>query len=262
MNAHPERSNATQDLDGVVVDLNAGVWTVRLDDPPLNPFGDRLISALCAATRLISQDDRSRAVVLWGGPKNFAVGADINALAAMHYDSIVVWNARLQAAFSAIADLPLPVIAAVTGYALGGGLELALCADYRIGTADTTLGLPEITLGIIPGAGGTQRLTRIVGHSRAMEMIMTARRVSAEQALTLGVLDEIVDDADPLRRAVSFARDLAARPHLAIRAAKEAINAAHGPNDTGLALERSLIAGLFATPDRERLMRAFLDRAR
>jgi enoyl-CoA hydratase/carnithine racemase len=241
----------------VSVDRQGAVATLRLDAPPLNAFDTPMRDALAAAVRDVDADPAVRAVVLTGGEEVFAAGADIEALLAMDFVDVVDWNARLQRTFTTVAELPMPVVAAINGYALGGGLELALCADYRVAGERAALGLPEVTLGIMPGSGGTQRLTEIVGRSRAKELIMTGRRVRAAEAHELGIVDEVVPGSST-DRAQEMAARLAAGPRLAMRAIKQAIDQAAGAGDAGLALERSLIAGLFATPDRTTGMRSFL----
>lgn len=242
---------------GELVELSVqeGVATLRLTAPPLNRFDTAMREALDTAASSVEADGSVRALVIWGGPKCFAAGADIEALAAMGYQEIVRWNRALQRALTRIAELPVPVVAAVDGPALGGGLELALAADHRIAGAKALVGLPEVTLGIMPGSGGTQRLRAIVGPSRAKELMMTGRRLDAEQALELGVVDEVVPADETIDRARAFAATLAAGPRFAIAAIKEAVDR----QGDGLALERALIAGLFATEDKTVGMRSFLD---
>jgi enoyl-CoA hydratase/carnithine racemase len=201
-----------------------------------------------------------RAVVLWGGEKVFAAGADIKEMQAMSYEDMVDRSGPLQEAFTAVARIPKPVVAAVTGYALGGGCELALCADIRIAAEDARLGQPEILLGLIPGAGGTQRLARLVGPSRAKDLIFTGRMVRAAEALSIGLVDQVVPAAEVHASALAWAGRLARGPAYALRAAKEAVDAGlEADLDSGLALERALFAGLFATADRETGMRSFIE---
>ena len=241
----------------VSLDRHGGVATLLLDAPPLNAFDTAMRNALAAAVRDIDADPDVRAVVLTGGEQVFAAGADIQALLAMDFTDIVDWNARLQRTFTAVAELAVPVVAAINGYALGGGLELALCADYRVAGERATVALPEVTLGIMPGSGGTQRLTEIVGRSRAKELIMTGRRLRSAEARELGIVDEVVAGS-ATDRAQELAAQLAAGPRFAVRAIKQAVDQAAGRLEAGLALERSLIAGLFATPDRSTGMQSFL----
>lgn len=239
---------------------DAVTW-LRLDAPPLNAFDTAMRSALERAISAVSDDRGARVLVLAGNRHAFAAGADIEELLTMDFEAVVDWNRRLQQVFTRIASLHVPVVAAIRGYALGGGLELALCADYRIAGESAVVGFPEVTLGIMPGSGGTQRLTEIVGRSRSKELLMTGRRLTAQQALDLGIVDEVVVDDAVEARADEFARTLAGGPQLAVRAIKEAVDHSGGrsPNPTGLALERSLIAGLFATSDQKAGMRSFLD---
>ncbi len=238
------------------------VTTIQLTRPPMNPLDTAMRDALIAAIRAVADDPDVGACVVHGGAENFAAGADIKALAQMGYEEIVGWNQRLHNAFTSLARLPIPVIAAINGYALGGGLELALAADFRIGSTTCKVGLPEITLGIVPGSGGTQRLPQIVGRSTAKLLMMTGRHIAADEALRLGILDEVVEPARTLQRAHELADTLAAAPRHAVRAIKECVDAAAPVSDAGLALERSALAGMFATGDRDAAMTRFLNRAK
>ncbi|MFW6694125.1 enoyl-CoA hydratase/isomerase family protein [Streptomyces sp. MAR4 CNX-425] len=238
-----------------------GVGTLRLDRPPMNALDidtqDRIRELAAEAA---GRDD-VRALVVWGGEKVFAAGADIKEMQAMDHAAMVARSRALQESFTALARLPKPVVAAVNGYALGGGCELALCADIRIAGESAKLGQPEILLGLIPGAGGTQRLARLVGPSRAKDLIFTGRMVAADEALTLGLVDRVVPDAEVYEQAHAWAARLAKGPAIALRAAKESVD--HGLEadlETGLALERSWFAGLFATEDREIGMRSFVEK--
>ncbi|GCD42883.1 enoyl-CoA hydratase/isomerase family protein [Streptomyces paromomycinus] len=237
-----------------------GVGTIRLDRPPMNALDvatqDRLRELAGEATR---RDD-VRAVVIWGGEKVFAAGADIKEMQNMDHTAMIERAKALQDSFTAVARIPKPVVAAVTGYALGGGCELALCADFRIAADNAKLGQPEILLGLIPGAGGTQRLARLVGPSRAKDLIFTGRQVRADEALSLGLVDRVVPAAEVYEQAHAWAARLAAGPAVALRAAKEAVDAGLETDlDTGLTIERTWFAGLFATEDREIGMRSFVE---
>jgi enoyl-CoA hydratase/carnithine racemase len=201
-----------------------------------------------------------RAVILYGGEKVFAAGADIKEMRAMDHAAMVLRARALQESFTAVARIPKPVVAAVTGYALGGGCELALCADYRIAADNAKLGQPEILLGLIPGAGGTQRLSRLIGPSRAKDLIFTGRQVKADEALALGLVDRVVPAGEVYEAAHAWAARLARGPAIALRAAKESVDAGLETDiETGLAVERGWFAGLFATEDRERGMRSFVE---
>ncbi|WFB85753.1 MULTISPECIES: enoyl-CoA hydratase-related protein [Streptomyces] len=237
-----------------------GVGTLRLDRPPMNALDvatqDRLKELAEEATR---RED-VRAVVLYGGEKVFAAGADIKEMQVMDHAAMILRARALQDAFTAVARIPKPVVAAVTGYALGGGCELALCADFRVAGENAKLGQPEILLGLIPGAGGTQRLSRLVGPSRAKDLIFTGRQVRAEEALALGLVNRVVPAAEVYEQAHAWAARLAKGPATALRAAKEAIDTGLETDiETGLAVERNWFAGLFATEDRERGMRSFVE---
>ncbi|MEU7495850.1 enoyl-CoA hydratase-related protein [Streptomyces griseofuscus] len=244
----------------VTLDVAEGVGTLRLDRPPMNALDvatqDRLRELAEEATR---RDD-VRAVVIYGGERVFAAGADIKEMQNMDHTAMVLRSRGLQDAFTAVARIPKPVVAAITGYALGGGCELALCADYRIAADNAKLGQPEILLGLIPGAGGTQRLPRLVGPSKAKDLIFTGRMVKADDALAIGLVDRVVPAAEVYEQAHTWAAKLAQGPAVALRAAKEAVDVGLETDiDTGLAVERNWFAGLFATEDRERGMRSFVE---
>ena len=169
----------------------------------------------------------------------------------------------LQEVYNLVEEIPKVVVAAVTGYALGGGCELALCADFRLAADDARLGQPEITLGIIPGAGGTQRLPRLIGPARAKDLIYSGRMVSAEEALAIGLVDRVHPAAEVHDRAAELARGYAKGPRAALRAAKVAINwGARGDVRTGLVVEREAFVGLFATEDQREGMQAFVEKRR
>src|ERR671922_325971 len=178
------------------VDEDSRVGTIRLERPPVNALNAQVQRELGEAAREAGLDERVGAVVIWGGEKVFAAGADIKEMQGRTFAEVSAGTADLQGAFTALARIPKVVIAAVNGYALGGGCELALTADFRFAAADATFGQPEILLGIIPGAGGTQRLTRLVGPSKAKELIFTGRFVKADEALAIGLVDRLVPAAD------------------------------------------------------------------
>src|SRR5215475_11431151 len=178
----------------VAVEIDQAVATVRLNRPPMNALNSALQADLAAAVAQVSTDQHVRAVVLYGGEKLFAAGADIKEMADSSYARMAADSQRLQDALNAVAEIRKPVIAAVTGYALGGGLELALCADFRVLGASAQVGQPEILLGLIPGAGGTQRLPRLIGPARAKDLIFTGRFADATEALAIGLADKVVPD--------------------------------------------------------------------
>ena len=244
----------------VTLEVDEGVGTLRLERPPMNALDSAMQDRLKALAEEAGRRPDVRAVVVWGGEKVFAAGADIKEMQAMSYQDMVDRSRDLQDAFTAVARIPKPVVAAVTGYALGGGCELALCADFRIAGENAKLGQPEILLGLIPGAGGTQRLSRLIGPSRAKDLIFTGRMVAADEALTLGLADRVVPADEVYTQAHAWAARLARGPAYALRAAKEAVDSGLDAGlDTGLAIERTLFAGLFATQDRETGMRSFVE---
>ncbi|MGW7517616.1 enoyl-CoA hydratase/isomerase family protein [Streptomyces sp. NPDC054796] len=244
----------------VNLEVAEGVATLRLDRPPMNALDTATQDRLRELAAEVTDRDDVRAVVLHGGEKVFAAGADIKEMQAMDHAAMVVRSRALQDSFTAVARIPKPVVAAVNGYALGGGCELALCADIRVAGEKAKLGQPEILLGLIPGAGGTQRLARLIGPSRAKDLIFTGRQVKADEALALGLVDRVVPDAEVYEQAHAWAARLAAGPALALRAAKEAVDTGLETDiDTGLTVERTWFAGLFATEDRETGMRSFVE---
>ncbi|MFI5943037.1 enoyl-CoA hydratase/isomerase family protein [Streptomyces uncialis] len=244
----------------VHLEVAEGVGTIRLDRPPMNALDVAVQDRIKELAEEAAGRDDIRAVVLYGGEKVFAAGADIKEMQAMDHAAMVRRSGALQESFTAVARIPKPVVAAVTGYALGGGCELALCADFRIAGDNAKLGQPEILLGLIPGAGGTQRLARLIGPSKAKDLIFTGRHVRADEALAIGLVDRVVPAAEVYIAAHAWAAKLAKGPALALRAAKESVDAGLETDiGTGLAIERTWFAGLFATEDRERGMRSFVE---
>jgi len=244
----------------VQVEIDAAVAVIRLSRPPMNALNAQVQTGIAEAAAQLATDRQVRAVILYGGEKVFAAGADIKEMADAGYADMAVNTQRLQSAFTAVAQLPQPVIAAITGYALGGGLELALCADFRILGESAQVGQPEIQLGVIPGGGGTQRLPRLIGPSRAKDLIFTGRFVGAQEALALGLADQVVPDADVLTAAQKMASRYAGGPALALRAAKQAIDQGLDVDlASGLQLERLQFAALFATEDQKAGMRSFVE---
>ena len=245
----------------VRLEVDDGVGVVRLDRPPANALDHQAGLELKDAFAETAARDDVGAVVVWGGPKIFAAGADIKAMADFGPDEIRLVVAALGDALDQLEAMPKVSIAAINGFALGGGFELALAADLRYLAEDGTVGQPEIQLGVIPGAGGTQRLTHLVGPGRAHELVYTGRQVPADQALALGLVERVVPAALVLDTAVADARAFASGPREALAAAKAAIRAALlAPGPSGLATERDLFSSLFGTPDQREGMRAFIEK--
>jgi len=244
----------------VRLEVDDAVATIRLDRPKMNALDATMQEEIRAAATEAADRADVRAVVLYGGEKVFAVGADVKEMSTLSYTDMVDHSGRLQSAFTAVATIPKPVVAAITGYALGGGLELALCADVRVCADDAKVGQPEVLLGIIPGAGGTQRLARLVGPSRAKDIIFTGRFVEADEAAAIGLVDQVVSAAEVYPAAQRWAAQFSSGPAYALRAAKQAVD--HGLDTdltTGLEIERQLFAGLFATEDQRTGMASFIE---
>ncbi len=246
---------------GVRLEVAEGVATIRLDRPTMNALDVAMQEGIRSAALEASARPDVAAVVVYGGERVFAAGADVKQMQQMSHAEMVARSGQLQSAFTAVAQIPKPTVAAITGYALGGGCELALCCDFRVAAQDATLGQPEILLGIIPGAGGTQRLARLVGPARAKDLIFTGRFVPAAEALAIGLVDELVPAADVHAAAVQRVRRYVGGPALALRAAKEAVDRGLEVDlATGLEIERMQFAALFATRDRELGMASFVER--
>jgi enoyl-CoA hydratase/carnithine racemase len=235
-----------------------GVALVRLNRPPLNALSQALLGELADTARMLAADPELKAVVVAGSEKALAAGADIEEFT--HVDAPRTINAIFREAFDALAAIPRPVIAAIRGYALGGGLELALACDLRVASASARLGQPEILLGIIPGAGGTQRLARLVGPARAKDLIWSGRPVRADEALAIGLVDRVVPpdevEANALEWAASFARGAVVAIGLAKRAIDEGLD---GSLADGLELEAAAFIAAFDTDDATVGVQSFLE---
>ncbi|GAA3693834.1 enoyl-CoA hydratase/isomerase family protein [Gordonia hankookensis] len=241
-------------------DDHPGVGTIRLDRPPMNALNRQVQTELAAAAAEATVRDDIKAVVVYGGPKVLAAGADIKEMNDMTYAEMSKVAGRLQAALGSIADIPKPTVAAITGYALGGGLEVALGADRRIAGDNAKLGVPEILLGVIPGGGGTQRLARLVGPAKAKDMIFSGRFVGAEEALAIGLVDEVVAPDEVYNAALTWAGQFRNAASIALAAGKKSVDQGLGVDlATGLKIEEQLFAALFATEDRAVGMKSFIE---
>jgi enoyl-CoA hydratase/carnithine racemase len=238
----------------------SGVGTIRLDRPKLNPLNEQVAREIGETVDEVRGRDDVRAVVLWGGDRVFAAGADIKEMGERDAVTMFRYIGGFQDVFNRLENLPQITIAAVNGYALGGGCELALACDMRICATDSQLGQPEILLGVIPGAGGTQRLPRLIGVGRAKELIYTGRFVPAEEALQIGLVNEVVESDQVYPRAFEIAEKFANGPSVALMAAKQVIQSGIDIDKaTGILLERQAFASLFASEDQTIGMESFIE---
>ncbi|GAA0899538.1 enoyl-CoA hydratase/isomerase family protein [Virgisporangium aurantiacum] len=245
----------------VRLEVAEGIGTIRLDRPKMNALNRQVQEELREAAIAASAADDVRAVIVYGGERVFAAGADIKEMAGLGYAEMAGRASALTGAFDALARVPKPVVAAINGYALGGGCELALTCDWRVAADDAQLGQPEINLGIIPGAGGTQRLSRLVGPARAKDLIMSGRFVGAAEALQMGLVDKVVSATDVYETARAMVAPYVTGPAQALRAAKLAIDGGLEMDlASGLAWESQLFAALFATDDKVEGMNAFVEK--
>ena len=234
-----------------------GVALVRLDRPKMNALSKALLEELADTARSLTTDPPG-AVVIWGGDRIFGAGAEISEFGGP--DEARVIGGHFREALDALAALPRMTIAAINGYALGGGCELALACDMRIAGERAKLGQPEILLGIIPGGGGTQRLTRLVGPAKAKDIVLTGRQVTADEALRIGLVDRVVPDAEVLDTALELAGSLARGAVVAQGLAKRAIDdGLDGPLSDGIELEQELFAEVFDTDDATIGVQSFLE---
>lgn len=233
---------------------------IQLNRPEaLNALNPKMMSELGESLRQMDDDDSIKVVVISGNEKVFAAGADIKQMADKN--AVEMYMADQLDPLDSIRKMKKPVIAAVNGFALGGGCELAMLCDMIIASETAQFGQPEIKIGVIPGAGGTQRLTRAVGKALAMEMILTGRFISAEEAFRAGLVNKVVPEGSCLEEALELARQIAAMPPLAVRMAKEAVlKAFEMPLEEGLQFERKNFYFLFATQDQKEGMKAFMEK--
>jgi len=258
---HPARRRGPDGGPVEPPELLGGVALVTLNRPrALNALSFELLLRLAEVVEELDADLSCRAIVITGaGTRAFAAGADVAELAAQTPASLAA-SPGLRG-WDRVAAVATPTIAAVRGFALGGGAELAMACDMLVAADDATFGQPEINLGIIPGAGGTQRLARAVGKARAMELVLTGRRVGAAEAERLGFVTRVAPATETLGAALDLAATVAAQPAEAVRAVVAAVRAAfEGPLADGIRVERDLFRALFGTPDQVEGMRAFVER--
>jgi enoyl-CoA hydratase len=244
----------------VLVEKRDAVGIVTLNRPKvLNALSAQLVSEIEEALTAFDADDEVGVIVLTGSPKAFAAGADVTEMVGRDFLNAI--TSDFIAPWARIARHKKPIIAAVAGHALGGGCELAMMCDIIIAADTARFGQPEIKLGTIPGAGGTQRLTRLIGKSKAMELVLTGRTMDAAEAERCGLVSRVVPAERLLDEAVALGREIAAMSRPVVQLAKEAVNAAYeGGLAEGLATERRLFYSTFATEDRREGMRAFKEK--
>ena len=245
----------------VNLEVSDGIGTIRLDRPKVNALNEQVATEIGEAVDRAALDESVGAVVLWGGERVFAAGADIKEMGEQDAIRMYRYIGRFQDVFTRLEKLPKITIAAINGYALGGGCELTLACDLRIAAEDANLGQPEILLGVIPGAGGTQRLPRLIGTARAKEIIYSGRMVPAEEAYRIGLVHEVHPPGDVYQRALKVAGRYASGPTVALQAAKDVIqNGVEADIATGLLLERQAFAALFASEDQKIGMTTFIEK--
>jgi enoyl-CoA hydratase len=244
----------------VVTERDGAVAIVTLNRPDaLNALSDELMEQLVATLQELDRDDEMRCIVLAGNDKAFAAGADIGELARS--SAIDLYYQRRIERWDAIRGLWTPLVAAVSGYCLGGGCELAMACDLIVASESSKFGQPETGVGVIPGAGGTQRLTRAVGKSLAMDVILSGRFLTAQEALAAGLVARVVGDGEWLEEAKRVAGDIASKAPVATRLAKEGVDRAYeAPLDLGLEHERRLLYLAFASADAKEGLTAFMEK--
>lgn len=249
------------DADPLIVERPSDdIAVLRINRPEVrNALNLTVRQRISAEMTRFAADPAVRCIVLTGSEKAFAAGADITEMADA--DPVAVMARNVQQYWRPITECPKPVIAAIEGFALGGGLELALCTDIIVAGEGSKLGLPEVKIGILPGAGGTQKLARLAGRYRASLLLMTGRMFGAQEALDMGLVSEIAPTGQALARALDIAREIAAMPPISVMQIKELVNAGVNASlDTALMLERKAFQLQFATRDQKEGMRAFLDK--
>jgi enoyl-CoA hydratase/carnithine racemase len=240
------------------IDGHVGLCTLNRPDAR-NALSPELMDRLALAVEAFDADPEVRCIVIAGSDEVFAAGADIGALAEREFHEAVFHPTT--AFWRRLTDCRTPMVAAVSGFALGGGCELALLCDLIVASETAEFGQPEITLGIIPGGGGTQRLARAIGKQRAMELVLTGRRFDADEAARIGIVNVVAKKREWLEAALELARRIASRPPIATRLAKQAVLAAEEtPMSAGLEQERRLYELAMGTEDRVEGMQAFLEK--
>lgn len=256
----PEAVQVDRSAGPVVMERDGPVAVLRLNAPDrLNAFDDASVEALASAVQTLAGDRRVRALVVTGEGRAFSVGAQLKELIARDTAANLAWNRRLNDAIDALAGLPVPTIAAINGYALGGGLELALACSLRIAADHAVVGLPEVKLGIMPGAGGTQRLPRLIRPGAAVQLLLTGRTLRAAEAHQLGIVDEVVPATGLMERSLALGAEIAANAPLAVAAILAAVDAGREMTlDEAIRFTEAHLGRLFDTRDYREGVEAFL----
>lgn len=250
------------DYETIIVKIDDGIGTITLNRPEvLNALSNQVFNELALAAEELGQNDAVKVIIITGGDKVFAAGADIDKMATANAVEVATLDKPSYRAFHIIENLPKPVIAAVAGYALGGGCELTLVADLRIAAENAIFGLPEIKLGIIPGAGGTQRLPRLIGTGRAKELIFSGDFIDSTEAWRIGLVNKVVPSDQLMAEALKMAKRFSNRGAIALRMAKTTINEGLRMDiEAGLQYERQCYGLLYATQDQKEGMKAFKEK--
>lgn len=249
------------DFETLLVSKEGPLGIIKLNRPEArNALNNRMVSELIAALDSFEKDSDIRCVVLTGDDVAFAAGADIKEMAGMSAVQMTM-SEHFFPLWDKVGRFPKPVVGALSGFVLGGGLELAMACDVLIASETTQVGQPEINIGVIPGGGGTQRLTRVVGKYKAMEMVLTGKRIGAEEARMLGLVNAVVPKEAYLAEAKKVALEIASKSPVAVKLAKMAVNKAYQSSlSEGMDFERELFYLLFASEDKEEGMRAFMEK--
>lgn len=250
------------EFETLIVEIDDGIGTITLNRPEvLNALSNQVFNELALAADELGHNDSVRVIIITGGDKVFAAGADIGPISTANAVEIATLEKPSYKAFHIIENIPKPVIAAVAGYALGGGCELSLVADVRIAAENAIFGLPEIKLGIIPGAGGTQRLPRLIGAGRAKELIFSGDFIDSTEAWRIGLVNKVVPSEQLLTEAIKMAKRFSSRGAIALRMAKSTINEGLRMDiEAGLQYERQCYSLLYATEDQKEGMKAFIEK--
>ena len=257
---NPQRDYGVEMSEFVNLEVRNAVGIIHLQRPKMNALNAQMQREIGTVAREVAERSDINAVVIYGGERVFAAGADVKEMVDMTYQESIAFSLALESFFSSVANIPQPTIAAITGFALGGGCELALACDFRVSADNAKLGQPEILLGIIPGAGGSQRLPRLIGPAKAKDLIFSGRFVDAEEALAIGLVDVVVPAEQVFEHALAWAQRLAAGPRIAMQAAKRAINSGLDVDlNTGIEIERQAFSSLFATDDARIGMQSFVE---